>query len=59
MTSDINKINEQINDLEYKINKGRSEIKTARAPQWEGGVLTTGIQGIPSVCGLFTTELYT
>lgn len=30
MTSDINKINEQINDLEYKINKGRSEIKTAR-----------------------------
>lgn len=29
MTSDINKINEQINDLEYKINKGRSEIKTA------------------------------
>ncbi len=30
MTSDINKINEQIKDLEYKINKGRSEIKTAR-----------------------------
>lgn len=30
MTSDINKINEQINDLVYKINKGRSEIKTAR-----------------------------
>lgn len=30
MTSDINKINEQIDDLEYKINKGRSEIKTAR-----------------------------
>ena len=29
MTSDINKINEQIDDLEYKINKGRSEIKTA------------------------------
>ena len=30
MTSDIYKINEQIDDLEYKINKGRSEIKTAR-----------------------------
>ena len=30
MTSDINMINEQIKDLEYKINKGRSEIKTAR-----------------------------